>query len=238
MILVVLAVVWVVALTPMVLRKLSERKFTAGIRTYHRRRLRLGSSDEFSVSAPRSAGSVPEAMSGFSAASQHVQVDRYDAPTPSRQADEPHPGHLSPPTSSTTSPATTARRRQVLATLAGATLLFFLVGIIPAARVMWDLALFGLGCTAIYIALLVHFHRLAVERAHKIIALETRRHATAVLQSRRHILALDRARAIAASRATGTYAAAASGYAGTTQPLLGGSGWSVMGTLPRRATRP
>ena len=51
MIVVVLAVVWVVALTPMVLRRISERQFTAGVRNYHRRLLRLSSAGQ-AVAAP------------------------------------------------------------------------------------------------------------------------------------------------------------------------------------------
>jgi len=94
---------------------------------------------------------------------------------------------------------------------------------------MWDLALFCLGCSAAYVALLIHFHRLAVERAHKVIALETRRQATAVLESRRHVVALDRARhAVGAGFGGRGYAGAGPSYASGAGRLMGGSGWSVM----------
>ena len=51
MIVVVLAVVWVVVLTPMVMRRVSERRSTSGVRSYHRRLLRLGSSSAASQAA-------------------------------------------------------------------------------------------------------------------------------------------------------------------------------------------
>lgn len=227
MIVVVLGVVWVVALTPMVIRKISERQFTSGVRSYHRRLLRLGSSSEASVVADRSIGSVPGAMIGFSAAAQRLQAERYGVPATPPEA---VPSERIRPTavSTTASPATAARRRQVVAVLGGATIFFFLIGIIPAARIMWDLALFCLGCSAAYVALLIHFHRLAVERAHKVIALETRRQATAVLESRRHVVALDRARQAVGGFGARGYAGAGPSYAGGAGRLMGGSGWSVM----------
>jgi hypothetical protein len=81
------------------------------------------------------------------------------------------------------------RRRRVLAGLISATVLFFLIGLLPGAGVMWAMALLTLGLTAGYVALLIHFHRLSVERAHKVIALETRRQVATVLDERRHVVA-------------------------------------------------
>jgi hypothetical protein len=201
----VLAVVWVVALTPMVLRHLSERQLSSSVRSYHRRLLRLGSSS--TVQAAPVGSSVPGAMLGYSAAAQRLHGERFgtqvlDAPAAAEPSES-----LSVSVSAGASPATAARRRQVVTVLVGATAAFFLLGMIPAVRIMWDLALLTLGCTAAYVALLIHFHRLAVERAQKVIALETRRHVSAALESRRHVIAVDRARhvAVGGSYSPGSY---------------------------------
>lgn len=236
MILFVLAVVWVVALTPMVLRKMSERKFTSGVRSYRQRLLRLGSLDQPGTASELSAGSVPGAMIGYSVAAQRLQVDRYGAANGAldiEDADRERAGAVVP---LTPSPLTTARRRRVITVLAGATVFSFLVGLIPGAGVMWDLALIGLICIVAYVAMLIHFNRLAVERAQKVIALETRRHATEVLQSRRYVASLEQDRhAVGGSDSRSAYGGA--GYSGSRYPsaqapILGGTGWSVM--QPRR----
>jgi hypothetical protein len=178
---------------------------------------------------------MPGAMIGFSVAAQRLHVERYGSPAPSPEIDEP----AQPPSSPVqiASPATAARRRQVVSVLAGATLFSFVVGIIPALRIMWDLGLVGVGCTAAYVALLIHFHRLAVERAQKVIALETRRHATEVLESRRHVVALDRAQQAMGGGYRGAhYAGGGHRYASAAAPVMSGSGWSVMATQPRQAS--
>jgi hypothetical protein len=226
MIVVVLAVVWAVALTPMVLRKISEHQFSAGARSYHQL-LRFGAGDRSAVSAERTTGSVPGATIGFAAAAQRLQVERFGVPTPSHGVDEPERARSATAVSTKPSPATAARRRHVVSVLMGATLLFFLVGILPAARILWDLALFGLGCTAAYIALLIYFRRVAVEQAQKVIALETRRHASEVLESRRQVIAVGAARRSFGGYAPSAYAAASARYARRPAPLMSGSGWSV-----------
>lgn len=177
----------------------------------------------------RPVGSVPGAMIGYSVAAQRLHVERYGPPSPSGDEEQDAGAPTTVASALTPSRATTARRRQVVAVLAGSTLFFFVVGIIPAARVMWDFALLGLICAAAYVALLVHFNRLAVERAQKVIALETRRHASEVLQRRRSGVSVDQAR--------GTVAAGYGGngdylrsdhYAYPAASSMRGSGWSVL----------
>ncbi len=215
MILVVLAVVWVVALTPMVLRKVSERRFTEGLRSYHRLLSRFGSSDHTTVVVERPVAS-------------------YAAP----QLEQLGPDSIAAPAvPPATSPAMAARRRAVMIILAGVAAFFFVIGILPAARVLWYGAFVSLGCLAVYVALLVHFHRQAVERASKVVALETRRQASAVLESRRHVVAHERRRyAGGGGYSSGGYMAAGN-YATAAGQVLGGSGWTIMGTHSHRPAR-
>lgn len=220
MILVVLAVVWVVALTPLVLRKLSERRFTEGLRSYHRLLSRFGSSDRPSV--------VVEAPARYYATAQFATGDRASAPDDEVAV---------PPAPAAASPAMAARRRAVVMTLGGATVFFFLVGALPAARMLWDVAFFALGCLAVYVALLVHFHRQAVERAQKVVALETRRQASAVLESRRHVVARERRKVAAGGGYAPTGYMPAGNYATAAGQVLGGTGWTIMGTHSHRPAR-
>jgi hypothetical protein len=271
-IVVVLGIVWVVALIPMVFRWMSDRQFSPGVRPRNGRFWRRGSS---SVDSPGSVGaSVPGATLGFSAAAQRLHEERggaYVSSAPPLASSVAAPPELiAPAPSSATlastgaSPAIAARRRRVVAVLVGANLLFFLGGIVPAARILWDMGLLSLGCTAAYGALLIHFHRLSVERAQKVVALQTRRHVTAALESRRHVIAVDRARQSAVGGAygageyatgryparayatagygsggfpSGSYVNAGTSYAGSSEPLLSGSGWSMIGTQRDRVTR-
>jgi hypothetical protein len=233
MILVVLAVVWVVALTPLVLRKISERQLTSGVRSYHRRLSRLSSTFGYSGaggSAERVSGSVPGAMIGFSAAALRLHHERHGAPVeppvsggPARTTpDDVLPGTGVSASALTASPATAARRRQVVSVLVGTTVLCLLIGIIPGARMFWDVALLTLACTVAYAALLIHFHRMSVERAQKVIAIETRRHASAALENRRQVMTVG-ARYAAGGGSDGCDSG---DYASSTSPLSG-SGWSV-----------
>jgi len=199
MILVVLAVVWVVALTPWVLRKLSERQVVTSVSSFNRQLLRLGSHAD---RPERGSLSVPGAAIGFSAAAQRVHEESHESA--SRQDHIESEVYVHPVV--VTRRSTALRRRRVVASLLAAMLFFFLVGLIPGAQVMWDLALVCLAFAAAYVAALIHFHRIAVERAQKVVALETRRSVAT---------ALDRARL---SRGGGHVRPAG-------RP--GGSGWSV-----------
>lgn len=207
MILVVLAVVWVVALTPWALRKLSERQITSSVASYRRQLLKLGSHAE---RPDRGSLSVPGAAIGFSAAAQRVHTDGYGRTEVGFDAGV-RPGYTDPEPAvanvAVTSRSTAARRRRVIVSLLGATFFFFVLGLIPAARVMWNLALTCLLLAAAYTAAVVYFHRRAVERAQKVVALETRRSV---------VSALDRARS---SGAGGTHV--------TPRGRVGGAGWSV-----------
>ena len=51
---------------------------------------------------------------------------------------------------------------------------FFLLGLIPALNVLWDLSLLAFAATAGYLALLIHIHRRSVEREVKIIDIQDR----------------------------------------------------------------
>jgi hypothetical protein len=66
------------------------------------------------------------------------------------------------------------RRRSVLGILASVIVLTFLIGLAPGLRLAWDVSLLGLALLAAYTALVVHFHRIAVERAQKVVFLRDR----------------------------------------------------------------
>lgn len=211
MVLLVLAVVWVVALTPMVLRKLSERRVVTSVTSFNRHLGRLRSRSVWDESTSEGLSPI-----GFSAAAQRVREEpRFDAGVVTAPTTDP-----AEPIPVVTSKATVARRRRVMTILLGATVGSFLLGLVPALSFFWDLALVGLVCTISYLGLLVYFHRMAVERASKVVALETRRQCAS---------ALDRARAVGAAPPP----ASTNGGGPAQMPLqraVGGSTWSITGS--------
>lgn len=192
-VLVLLGVVWVVALAPTVLRKLREREVISSVLSFNRRLSRL------SPGGGSESGSVPGAAIGFSAAGRRlagpsdlgaVTVGRDTA----RQAD------LGP----LVSRATTIRRRRVVASLMLGIVASLVFGV--AASIFFYLAVVFVVATVAYFGLLAYFHQLAVERAQKVVALETRR---GVVQ------ALDQAR-----NSCGV-------QPGTLRSAAGGATWSI-----------
>ena len=163
MVIAVLAVIWVIALTPMMLRKLSERRFSNSVDTFHRqlrgmRRAypRLAASavdpDMALFSAPMTGNGAQESSVTSSRALRSEVFTR-----PSRR---PAPQ--------------SARRRRVLLVLMATTLGFFLLGTIPDMKVLWDLSLLAFATTAGYLALLIHIHRRVVERDVKVVDIQER----------------------------------------------------------------
>ncbi len=174
MVLLILAVVWVVALTPMVLKKLSERQVLGSVTSFNRKLGHLRSQN--SGYGQRVFGLGPI---GFSAAAERVHEEhRFDA-----GASSGHTTREVEAVPAVASRATIIRRRRVLVSLIGATLFAFLLGIVVS--LFLDLAFLGLFLTAVYVGLLVYFHRLAVERAQKVVALETRRQVLSALEEAR-----------------------------------------------------
>lgn len=136
MILVVLALVWVLALTPTLLRKLAERESTYSVAKFH-----------------RSLGVMRQAYPGMAAAAQQGGVVPLRAQFPPARSSGP----------------SAKRRRQVLTILTGTVVATLIIGLLPAMRVAWDVSLIGLALTAGYVALLIHFRRVAVERSEKVV---------------------------------------------------------------------
>jgi hypothetical protein len=170
-ILVVLALIWVVALTPTILRKLAEREFTYSVARFHRSLRVMRQVHPNQVAAAGAGGGLGV---GASSASRviglHSRGSSYGTP-------------LRPPVASASAPAavpvalhasgpTARRRRRVLAVLAGGLVGTFLLGFVPALDALWDVSLFLLAVTAAYVALLIHFRRVAVERAQKVVPIE------------------------------------------------------------------
>jgi hypothetical protein len=153
----VLAVIWVVCLTPMMLRKLSERRFTTSVDSFHRQLRGLRRA------YPRLAASAadPEAtlyVGELAGTGEQVETWERVHRSRSKVAYSPRPGSSS-----------AARRRRVLSVLAGATVGFFVLGMIPALRVLLGLSLLAFAAAAGYLALLIYIHRRAVERQLKVI---------------------------------------------------------------------
>jgi len=161
----VLAIIWVVALTPMMLRKLSERRFTTSVDSFHRQLRGMRRA------YPRLAATAaaPEAMLF---ATETVDDDTRASPaTPAHLSrSEAVERHARP------APLPAARRRRVLLVLGTAVLGFFVLGMIPALRVLWGLSLLAFAAAAGYLALLIYMHRRAVERKAKVVDIRDLRH--------------------------------------------------------------
>lgn len=206
LVLVLLGIVWVVVLAPMVLRKLREREILTSVTSFsgHLSTLSVGSS-----SRSGAGGSVPGAAIGFSAAGrrlaeQHGLVTLGDAGSlrfgTRNGAHAPATADVGP----LVSHATTIRRRRVVALLLLGLVLSLGLGLAVAA--FFYLAVACVVTLVAYFGLLAYFHQLAIERAQKVVALETRRGVAMALDEARHVRA---------------------GIAPVAKPRVGGSGWSV-----------
>jgi len=153
----VLAVIWVVCLTPMMLRKLAERRFSTSVDSFHRQLRGLRRA------YPRLAASAadPEALL-YSDEIAYYEPRR----TPRAPAHVPRPASRPRPSRHTSS---AARRRQVLAVLTAAAVGFLALGMVPVLRVLWGLSLLAFAAAAGYLALLIYIHRRAVERQMKVV---------------------------------------------------------------------
>lgn len=158
MVIAVLAIIWVVCLTPMMLRKLSERRFTTSVDSFHRQLRGLRRA------YPRLAASAADPVAALYAG-HFVDADGPgEAWAPVQRSRSTVAGR--PPRRASLS---AARRRRVLLVLAAATLGFFVLGMIPALRVLWGLSLLAFAAAAGYLALLIYMHRRVVEQQVKVI---------------------------------------------------------------------
>jgi hypothetical protein len=159
----VLAVIWVVCLTPMMLRKLSERRFTNSVDSFHRqlRGLRRAYPRLAATAADPEAALFREPSVEYA---REGELDREVSYPPTRHA---HPGYASMRAQRVDIQA--VRRRRVLLVLASATVGFFLLGTVPALRILWGLSLLAFAAGAGYVALLIYMHRRAVERRVKVV---------------------------------------------------------------------
>lgn len=208
---VLLALVWVVALAPTVVRKIRDRDGASSVVSFSRSVARLSGTS----AAPDRGGSVPGVAIGYSAAAQRLAENRlgsdYGAISWGAIASTGHDAlggirTAAPGSAVLVSRATTIRRRRVVATLGAVTLLAFAIGF--GVSTFFFVALAGFVLSIAYFVLLAYFHRLAVERAQKVVAFETRLGVA---------LALDHARSTCGSAAT----------TGAIRPKIGGNAWSV-----------
>ena len=159
MVIAVLAIIWVVCLTPMMLRKLSERRFTTSVDSFHRQLPRFGGALIRACGQCRRPRGDP--LRGRDC--RRIRQRRALGASSHR----PRSTIVARPPRRSSSSA--ARRRRVLLVLAAATLGFFVLGMIPALRVFRGLSLLAFAAAAGYLALLIYIHGRAVERQVKVI---------------------------------------------------------------------
>jgi len=161
----VLAVIWVIALTPMMLRKLSERRFTTSVNSFHRQLLGMRRA------YPRLVASAADPEMALSMTETTYSRTRESSLPPTTQIPrtEPVDRYQRRPAPQA------ARRRRVLLTLGAVMLGCFLLGMIPGLKVLWGLSLLAFAAGAAYLALLIHIHRCAVERAAKVVDIRDHR---------------------------------------------------------------
>lgn len=202
LVLVLLGIVWFVALAPLVVRKVREREVLSSVTSFSRQLSRLSGVPVH----VEQVGSVPGAAIGFSAAARRLADERFGTGAPAC----PVPvsgggvGVSARPLVLQVSRRTLLRRRRVVVMLAAATLVSSALGF--AERPLFYLGATALVATLSYLAMLGYFHRVAVERAQKVVVLEQRREMA---------MALDEARV----HSGGTSLAS--------RPRVRGTGWSV-----------
>ncbi len=210
LVLVLLAIVWVAALAPMVVRKLRERDAITSVTSFSRGLHRL-SGARLHPESIRTAG----APIGFSAAARRLAGDRPDNTLASDVGSIAF-GETGRSAGSDLGPlvshATTIRRRRVVALLLTTMLVSFALGFGLSA--FFYLAVASILALVAYLGLLAYFHQLAVERVQKVVALEARREMAMALDEARHL--------------RGGLPAA------TPRPRIGGSCWSVPGAEASR----
>lgn len=172
-VLVLLAIVWAAALGPMVWRKLREREVISSVMSFHRHLSHL------SAGASEADSSVPGAAIGFSAAGRRLAGKSSDLGAITMGAGVVQPPELGP----LVSRATTIRRRRVVTVLLSGVVISLLCGLVSA--VFFYLAVAFVMAALAYFGLLAYFHQLAIERAQKVVALETRRGVAQALDAAR-----------------------------------------------------
>ena len=190
MVLVVLAVVWIAALTPMVLRKMNERQVTTSVDSF-RRQLRGLRRAYPRLAASAAHGGIALPMPGTSSRPARMSLgaplhdrgsrsgsactdvaDDRELQDDDRRDSEPSRRDASrrPAGARATKRSTRAmRRRRVLLGLGGTVLGSFALGAIPGLGVLWDLSLLALIATAGYLGLLVYFRQIELERSVKVV---------------------------------------------------------------------
>jgi hypothetical protein len=206
LVLVLLAIVWVAALAPTVVRKLRERETLTSVASFgsHLSKLSIGA-PRFERSRP-----APGTPIGFSAAARRVAEQRGAGGLGDAGSlgfgtrNSGRAGVLAADLGPLVSHATTIRRRRVVAILALSLVVSIPLGF--ALSAFFYLTVLCVVALVVYLAALAYVHQLAIERAQKVVALETRRGVAMALDEARHVRA---------------------GIPATSRPRIGGSGWSV-----------
>ena len=157
MVVLLLVVVWLVALVPIALRKLSEWQVTASVARFRRQRRVMSKTLPY---PPQLVGvrPLPEPRRGAGPA-QSARMQRQMRERSARLM---------------------ARRRRVLARLAGSLVVTLVLGAVPPLRFLWDVSLATFFLTSGYVALLVRLQQVRAaeaaehERAEKVVPIDVR----------------------------------------------------------------
>lgn len=151
MILLVLVVIWVIALAPMAIRLWRERSVASSVSRFHRQIGGLRRAYPRLVAASldgRSRGVAEGESRDRTSALAGPDSGRRPAGSRGRRSRA----------------GLAARRRLILSRLATATATAFLLGLVPALRFLWALALLGLVATVSYVALLAYVNGVVPRR--------------------------------------------------------------------------
>lgn len=186
MILVVLALIWVLALTPTILRKLAEREGTYSVAKFHRslRAMRRAYPTQVATAGMGASGmgglGFPASRAGAmgSGPLSRPAVINGAGSSPAGMGSAEPTVYAAGATGAATQSVTRVggpsarRRRRVLSVLGGGVFGSFLLGFVPGLGILWVASLLLLALTAGYIGLLIRFRRVALERAQKVVVLD------------------------------------------------------------------
>jgi hypothetical protein len=177
-VLVILVLIWVAALTPVLLRKLADResissvdRFQRGLGVMRSAHPRLAAAAHRSIDIEGIDDLTRPARFTGAASEWTTAHDIPALPAVGAPPRPPEPERATLASSVKGTRPAARRRRHVLGVLASLVVATFVIGLASGLRSWWDVSLLCVALLAAYAALLVHFHRIAVERSQKVVLL-------------------------------------------------------------------